>query len=149
MGLDCKQRFNIIALFRLMMALSSHDKVHLFRHDYEEVHWNRNRQNEDLPDSPGFPSECSDAEVRLVLSCAWLLLLVFWRVRCLLMPTAWPTRPSPRCKMSCWTALGVCLRCPAHSGDMCRTVRTFMRRNMPRPTQKLRFVASCGSHFVP
>ena len=52
-----------------MMALSSHDKVHLFRQDYEEVHWNRNRQNEDLPDSPGFPSECSDADVRLVLSC--------------------------------------------------------------------------------
>jgi hypothetical protein len=83
--------------------------------------WDRNRQAQDLPDSPGFSSECSDAEVRLVLSCAWLLLLVFWRVRCLLLQIAWPTRPSPRRKISCRLALGVCLRCPAHSGGMCCT----------------------------
>ena len=111
----------------------------VFRKDYEAVRLHHNRQNEDLPGSPDFPSECSDAEVRLVLSCVCLLLLVFCGVRCLLVSTAWPTRPSPRRKISCLMALGVCLRCPAHSGDMCRTMRTFMRRNMPRPTQKLRW----------
>ena len=83
--------------------------------------WDRNRHAQDIPDSPDFPSECSDAEVRLVLSWAWLLLLVFWRVRCLLLQIAWPTRPSPRHKISCRLARGVCLRCPAHSGGMCCT----------------------------
>ena len=49
----------------------------VFRQDYEAVRLHRNRQSEDLPDSPDFPSECSDADVRLVVSCACLLLWCF------------------------------------------------------------------------